>query len=160
MVDDAVRDYRGEVPIRKRQRFRVNFLKRDSLVEPGFVDVGAAKGPHVLRQVHSGDTGAGMLAAKLNGDLSRAGSNVQNWTIACPECQEVRDKKAVDLGVVHRVVVARFRSGVHHFGLENTWQHMGLRTFGLTSRAHKQAEPTANAWHRALRWLAAKLVES
>src|SRR5260370_12055144 len=76
-----------------------------------------------------------MAQAKFDGDLCRAGAQVEDGAVARPKRKEVRDKDAIDLGMVHGVVVAGFLGGVHHFRFENATQHYFAAEFARTSKS-------------------------
>src|SRR3712207_4522207 len=93
---------------------------------------------HLTREVDGGDVARVVPAAEFNRDQRRAGADVEHidggtlWPgpkpgVGCRP-QEVIDEGAVDLAVVHRVVVARLLRRVHHLRLENAWDHGGLAT--------------------------------
>lgn len=78
----------------------------------------------MIGEVDCGDDCRWELAAQLDGNLRGAGADIENGIRFVPDGQEVRRKCAIDRGVIHRVVVARLRRGIHHLGFENAQQHV------------------------------------
>ena len=57
---------------------------------------------------------------------------VVRWT----GLEEVIDKRAIDLTVVHGIVIERFTGRVHNFGFECSWDHDGCAELMLRGCCH------------------------
>ena len=123
MMDNAVRNDGSELAVPIRHGAGVHFLQSNAAIELRLPHIVAADRQHMFREVDRHDVADGRLTAELDRDLCRAGANIEDRPAPIPVRQEVRDKNAVDRGVVHRVVIARFRGGVHDFRFEDALDH-------------------------------------
>ena len=119
VMHDAVGDHRPEGAGGEGQPFGVAPLQMNAIRQAGPVHVVAAHGQHLFGQIDGDDDGRGALAAKFDGDLGGPRAHVEDGIATVPGGEEVRHEDAVDRGVVHRVVVAGFLGGIHHFGFED-----------------------------------------
>src|SRR5207247_5036683 len=95
-------------------------------LEAGSADVVAADPEHLFGQVNRPYLGTCIATTQLDGDLRGARPDIEDAVLAVPDCEEVRDKDAVDRGMVHGVVVIGLLGRVHDLGFENASQHGSL----------------------------------
>ena len=134
-MDDAVRHDNIERRVVMRQAFSIDPFEIDA-GDAGAFDVAATDDQHFFREIDSRDVPAEIATRQFDGDLCRPGADVEHldaFRYVRHGAQQIIDEETIDRRVIHRVVVSRFLSGVHHFGFEHAGNHVRLRLISDTA---------------------------
>src|SRR5262249_56560520 len=119
---------------------RVPPLEYDALAEARTLDIGTCYAEHVLGQIDGHDLRDRVLTAQFDWDLRCPGAHVQKHVPGArrKKPEEVRDEDAINLGMVHGVVVAGFLGRVHHLRFKDAGQHRAppAKFLPLSSRSN------------------------